>query len=424
MALYTYAQKFWRKEYALLPGIIFLTAPVINSWGTMAYTDNILGFYLFLLCMVFLDDEKDQKGMGLTCGLLTGMALGIKYQAIPLVLLIYLFFLAYYWKKQRSVRRSVLLPLVIGTIIVSQWLVRNALATGNPFFPILKDIFPSDLIRTGAVWGLDTEAGASLQKGLGTFVQNPFSPFSYFLSGAWNCNDFQRFIGPLFLGLFPFVFLITKNKRKWPVIVLVFLLSLVSGLVLRGNLRYAVVLIALLSLLCGGVAQELLAVATSKTRALGVCFFAAVISLYSLQNYEVMLSVNRILTSLHPRHTRSFLRAFEPSFCAAEFANEHLPPGSKVLFHGLARYYYFNFDPLNDHLSQTWITYDEAKSGEDILRTMRERGISHIISQDIIPGTAQPNTILYDRDPRFVEFTGKYLQRLFTANSISIYQIR
>ena len=137
-----------------------------------------------------------------------------------------------------------------------------------------------------------------------------------------------------------------------------------------------------------------------------------------------MLSNKRILTALNPRLTPYFLRAFERSYRPAEFANQNFPPGSKVLFHGFARYFYFDFDPINDHLKQRVIIYDNAKNGEDILHILENHGITHIISQDVIPERARADTILYDQDYRFREFTRKYLKKIFSANGISIYKVR
>src|SRR4030042_1385528 len=61
MALYVYTQKYFERENALIPGVIYLTSPVINSWGTMAYTCNILGFYLLILSMLLMECNKEIK---------------------------------------------------------------------------------------------------------------------------------------------------------------------------------------------------------------------------------------------------------------------------------------------------------------------------------------------------------------------------
>jgi hypothetical protein len=425
IALYAYAQKYFRKQFALLPGIIYLTSPVINSWGTMAYTGNILGFYLFLLCMIMVEyNSKTNWKEALVGGLLTGMALGIKYQAIPLIALIYFFFFIFRIKDWRKISSFFGFSLIIGILLASPWFVRNIIVTKNPFFPVLRDLFPSELIWSKTTWGADTKGGNLLLIAGKKIKENPLSPFSLIFSGAWRNDDFQRFIGPLFLGFFPFSFFLKRNLVKWPFIILIFFLTYLSFLFLRGNIRYVIILIILLSFICGAVGQEIYHFAKKGERVFFTLFLTGVILLYSIQNYHLMLSNKRILTALNPRLTPYFLRAFERSYRVAEFANQNLPSGSKVLFHGFVRYFYFDFDPINDHIEQRVIIYDDAKNGEDILHILKNHGITHIISQDVIPERARSHTILYDQDYRFREFTRKYLEKIFSANGISIYKIR
>jgi hypothetical protein len=117
------------------------------------------------------------------------------------------------------------------------------------------------------------------------------------------------------------------------------------------------------------------------------------------------------------------LRVFEISYVPAAWTNRNLPDDAKVLFHGFVRYFYFKFEPFNDHLSQTFINYDKAKNAEDILRILRSQNFTHIISSDKIHGNYRKDNIVYSEDHRFIDFTRKYLVKIFSANGISIYKI-
>ena len=159
MSLYVYTQKYFERDHALIPGIIYLTSPVINSWGTMAYTCNILGFYLFILSMLLMECNKETKVYNVALiGLTTGMALGLKYQAILLVGLLYIFFFIYKLKIWKKVSLSFSGSLLIGIVLVSPWFIRNYLITHNPFFPILNDIFFSPMLRPESLWENGTKA--------------------------------------------------------------------------------------------------------------------------------------------------------------------------------------------------------------------------------------------------------------------------
>jgi len=426
LALYAYAQKYVQKEFAILPGIIYLTSPVANSWGTMAYTDNILGFYLFLLCMLLMDYSPEvRRKETFAWGLLIGMALGIKYQAMLLIGLIVAFFLVSKIKEWKTLSPLLTISLLIGVLLASPWYIRNLVVTSNPVFPILSDLFPSEMLLAGGTFSTDTKAGEIFLAAFEALKESPLSaPFAFLYSGAWRHDDFQRFVGPLFLGLAPFAFFLKRTPVKWPCILLICLLSLFQVFFLKGNIRYVIVLIILLSFVCGSVGQEVYAFANRRGRLLVTLFFATVILLYALQNYHTMLRDKRVLTSLNPRLTHSFLLAFERSYRVATFVNNNVPADSKVLFHGIARYFYFNFEPLNDHVEQRAIVYDEAKNAEDVLRIMRSHGITHMVRQDRIPERARSNTVLYDEDHRFIAFTRNNLGKIFSANGISVYKLQ
>jgi len=423
-ALYVYTQKYFEREYALIPGIIYLTAPVINSWGTMAYTCNILGFYLLVVSMRLMECDKESKVNEVAfLGLITGMALGIKYQAILLVGLLYLFFFIHKLKGWKKVSILFSASLFIGIILVSPWFVRNYIITRNPFFPILNDIFSSKMIRPDSLWENGTNATELFSIAFVKLKENYFFPFSYLWSGAWGKeDDFQRFIGPLFLFFSPFIFSLKKTPLKWPLIFLIGVLSYLFLVFLNGNIRYVVILVIFLSLLCGAVGQRIMCFG-KVIRYMCLGFFVFFVTFYSFQNYNLMLSHKRILAAVNPKLTPDFLKAFEISYVPAAWANRNLPDDAKVLFHGFVRYFYFRFEPFNDHLSQKFINYDKAKNGEDILRGLRSQNFTHIISSDKIHENYRNDTIHYDEDPRFIDFKQKYLVKIFSANGISTYKI-
>lgn len=425
MALYVYFKKYFGKELAILPGIIYLTAPVVNSWGTMAYTSNFLGFYLFILFILLWEfPQKSNKKMGIVIGLIAGMVIGIKYQGLFLVGAIYLFCSFLILKKKRSLFPLLCFTLGIGIIFASPWYLRNIYNTGNPFFPILNDLFPSDVIRccgayTTTLGGIDiffTEPKKIFQSVLGNIS------FLYFY--AFNEVDFQRFLGPVFLAFFPFVFFTKKNPIKWPFINMFLFLSCVTLLLLRGNMRYAQIMIILLSLLCASGIREIYLNGRKAMRGFIIILFSIVVLIYSFHNYHIMLSHKRILTAFNPKLIPSFLRRFERSYAPAEFANSNLPPDSKVLFVGLfGRYYYFNFLPFSDHTEQTEIIYEGAQTAEDILSVLRSHSVTHIIrTEDINPNSKRE--IEFVKDPHFVSLTKKYLDKIYTGNKISIYAIQ
>jgi hypothetical protein len=321
-----------------------------------------------------------------------------------------------------------MLPLFVASLtlavgLAAPWYVRNMVLTGNPVYPLLRDVFTSAMIDPNSTVFTPLESEEMLRGAISNIASCHFLPFSYLISGAMPSDDFQRYLGPLFLGVAPFILFLRRSVVKWPCIVLVALLSYLSVGFLAGNMRYVILLLIFLSLLGGGGVQEALVRTRRRGHFFVAGFFAFFLLYYSYDNYNLMLSHNRIRAALDPQLAVPFLRACEMSWQPAEWANENLPNDAKVLFHGTVRYYYFKFEPFNDYIGQSLIVYDEAKNGSDLLEVMRKHGFTHVICLDVIPEIAYPQTIRYDQDPRFIEFVRTYLKKLFSVNGMSIYRI-
>jgi len=421
LALYVYSRKYVSKAYALLPGMLFLTAPVVNSWGTMAYTANMVGVYVFLVCMLLLE-RSGKKGEIPVLGLLIGMALGTKYQAIPL-LGFTIGGIGLLRCKDTGIIRTIAGALCIGVILASPWYIRNLLITGNPCFPILGDIFSSPFIRDEMTWGNDTSVSGALLSSIKRIAGDPLAPISFLFTYAWNSDDYQRFIGPFFLGLLPFSLFIRKSGIIRSLLFLTLGLCFFTPFLLRGNMRYAIILVICMSFLGGAVLQEVMVYARmAEKRALTVVLGVFIICL-GLHCYHTKLSNGRVHAAVNPGLARSFLQVYERSFLPAQCANEKIPSGSKVLFHGTVRYYYFGFEPLNEYLRQTVIRYDHATDGKGIYTILANQGITHIVHDDLMHEKRRASHIFYEDDPRFIEFMTRHLRKLGSRNGMSIYAL-
>ncbi|MHC2067945.1 ArnT family glycosyltransferase [Bremerella sp. T1] len=86
------------------------------------------------------DDHRD--GLAVLSGLMAGMAFAVKY---PALLIVVLPVFALWIYAVRTDWRVLVMHVVAVTVIVSPWLIRNMVDTGNPVYPLAGNVFASDV---------------------------------------------------------------------------------------------------------------------------------------------------------------------------------------------------------------------------------------------------------------------------------------
>jgi hypothetical protein len=139
----------------VLAGLIAASCPFLTYLCGVAYVENGLLLYSALALGTLLRAGRNDQARTswiLAAGLLCGLACGCKYTALPAVLLP--LGMVVTWRAARRRPRRLMLPLVflIGwAVTFGPWLMKNAVATGNPVFPLARGVFPE---RSG-IWNDD-----------------------------------------------------------------------------------------------------------------------------------------------------------------------------------------------------------------------------------------------------------------------------
>ena len=179
----------WAGGAALMAGFS-LSASL--AWG---YADWwVLLFSLgFLICLsVWVESHK--AGMLILAGLLAGMALGTKYTA-GLLLIFGGVVILWNWKSLGGGKRVFFALMQLGlpaVMIFIPWMMKNWLATGNPFYPIF---FPA---------GSMSSLRLSLYQGGGTWgnwLDFVILPVRATIMGVEGGEGYNTSIGPLLVGL-------------------------------------------------------------------------------------------------------------------------------------------------------------------------------------------------------------------------------
>jgi len=143
-ALYQLARRCLDHRMSLLATLLFATLPIVMFTAGKAYVDMGLVFYLISALLAFLHFQTlNQPKWLYLCGMLIGLANGVKYNAL-LFLPIFLFALLLSNARKSTSRELFQLAfgfLIAAGITMLPFLVRNFVLSGNPLYPLYNGLF-------------------------------------------------------------------------------------------------------------------------------------------------------------------------------------------------------------------------------------------------------------------------------------------
>lgn len=141
-------------RFATLAAVIAASCPFVTYLCGVAYVENALVLFAAMGLAAMLRARRSPEGGAgwvVLSGFFAGLACGCKYTGVPAVLLPLA--LAAARPRKGAVRRGAafVLPALLA---FGPWLVRNAIHTGNPVFPLARSVMP----ERGGVWNDDGAA--------------------------------------------------------------------------------------------------------------------------------------------------------------------------------------------------------------------------------------------------------------------------
>jgi 4-amino-4-deoxy-L-arabinose transferase-like glycosyltransferase len=406
--------------WALLGGLLFLSLPVIVKLSITVYVDLGLIYFstaslLLLLCWA---GEGGRRRHLVAAGVLCGLAMGTKYNGLLTFFLLSCFVplvdmrradspasldgeAAGSRKALRAVSAGVLFASV-ALAVFSPWMVRNALWTGNPVYPLYDGLF-RPTAATPPVAGSDA-AGAEGDGGGGgmnhlaarrvvygeSFLETVTTPLRIFFQGQDdNPKYFDGRLNPCLLLLPPAVFIGTRKRtrrlRGEHALLAAFAgLYLVFAFVQTDmRIRYVAPILGPLVILSVLGLRNLLELARSRLSSgasAGLAAAAAVLILLPNMGYifDLFAKVQPI-DYLAGRVSRDeYIQRHRPEYAAFRYANQQLPANAKVLgvFLGNRRYYCDRTLVFDGTLE---VAVKTAGSARDVAARVREKGYSHIV---------------------------------------------
>lgn len=453
-ATYRLARRFLPPTFALVAGLIFLSAPTAHWELGTAHIELATALFATLAVtdlIAWWDDGKDRRIY--RAALLLGLALSTKHLALLFLLLSTAIVfggslrhgvLPAWPRRSRAGRaaspvaldpRRWLLPAVAFTalalLIAAPWYVRSWLETRNPVFPLFTSFFgaPPEWWNEINSQQLHLVADDSSEAGFGALLTLPWTTLDH--PGRYLGSP-----GPLFLWAVPFVALGIGRGRAafW------LLGAWVAGFFLafaaadsQFQVRYLVpVFPALAVLAAAGLAALVHRVEAGRGRRLAAAILPVALAVMAL-NLPPFLPwhgrgpISSTAHEIDPAAVldrgagEAYIARHAPAYRAIAFANQYLPENTKILtFLGGVQYY--SRYPLLMHYTPaaqpaTWNSH--LTQDLQVIKAFKDQGITHVLLPiDLTRLRQEQLTLTSER------FMNQYLTPIYHDDLTVIWEVR
>jgi len=148
MGLYAFGRRFGSIRAGLFAALFYYGCRIVIRVNCLGYIGLTLTFYLFMtLYALILYFEREEAIWMRLGGFFAGVAVTVKLLALPYILLpvtlMALYFVVRRRQKRLKIGRDVLVSSLLFVLPYVPWAIKNGLATGNPMYPFLVELFPT-----------------------------------------------------------------------------------------------------------------------------------------------------------------------------------------------------------------------------------------------------------------------------------------
>jgi len=317
---------------------VFAAAALLVSAGffqvaTAGYVEPLQVLYT-VLAVLAAGRFVEQGGWGMltTAAILTGLAMCAKYTSAPFLAVPMAFAMLLrrggVWERLRHA----IVFSAIAIAVLSPWLIKNLVLTGNPLYPLLYSIFG------GRDW-------SALQDARWQFAHTPkgglaWQQWARHIFGTFFSNEMVTFLAFAFA---PLVFVSRAATRRVIFVLCYALLYVFLWFALTHRIdRFLLPGIAVLGAV-SGVGLFSLPKGTTRAVVVAVAIGMAVLGLFYLGGlYGSAIGLDPSVPLFG--NYQKFLKDKVPGYEAWAYVNENVPPHSKVLLVGEAEDFYLDVD--------------------------------------------------------------------------------
>jgi hypothetical protein len=399
LLVYQLAWRFMPNASPWLAVACFVTVPIIVWEASTAYIDLALALHVGLAIYAILRFAKglSWQWFGLTA-IHLGLALATKHLALFVLAITVGGLAVFLWLKERHFYRAIAFPVSLGLcslLLPLPWYLRSWLASGNPVFPELFEVFGAPPDRWDAI----------TQRGLDHFLSRFDRPHTLLeaLTLPWDMTIHAAYyggtLGPVFLLLLPALLLYRRSPvTPWLFAFVALFIGLWASPFSSTQMRFLVPIAPLLALLAAEAYARLTLSLDTLTKYGNPVLHWSLVTLLivNLPPFTPLHEVDRAqwngwLTHVIRRvplsvvvgreSQEAYLTRSVPSYAAWRYINTHLPLDARILTFSGGDHFYSDRDRLwSDATLARPATWGATKGQEQqALQKLQELRISHIL---------------------------------------------
>ncbi|MFC2061473.1 ArnT family glycosyltransferase [Elusimicrobiota bacterium] len=418
LAVFSFTGRYFHKKTALLAMLLFTVSPVVRHLSGTGMIDLGLAFYFIMSGYVFMRwMETAEKKWLILFAVFCGFSFSVKYTGIlsllwlPCGLIFKKLINKDFMLKDKL--KDTIIPILLFLLIISPWLIKNYIYTGNPVSPFCYKIFG------GSNWNgyIDKNWKSHLKGGVKTENIKEYL--------ASKLGFLKKIFSHTPLNIFALLILFGRLKKAGPAMIffLTAMLYIIIGAFIMPEIyRFVLPGLAALSIVTACIYVKIGGIKGGGwMKAVKMILLLFIIGGIGNRIYEVFVPVCRnwrVIISLETKE--DFLKRKINCYSLTQYINSSLSWNDKILSLNETRGYYFNSKFLVSHEVVQGSIVHTSKDIEEIISSIRSEGIDYVlVNRNRYFSAHQRQTVLLKK-----KNINKYLKLVASGDECFLYKVR
>ncbi len=415
-----------KNDFPFVSMFIFIMLPTAFYLSHVAYADLYSALYVLAALYLFLQwQQNPDYSKIILSAYFVGLAVSTKYSCILLPLLVFLGILVKFLDSRDSKVPVLMLMLFFAITITTgaPFYLKSFLLTGNPIYPFFFDIFGGRGLDPKLA---DLYAGIYKYMGMGRdWLDFVLLPWNISFNAKMESINFDGFISPIFLLLFPLLFWLKKPDTSLKTLYLFSSICFIFWATSSQDIRYMIHILPIFAVLSGVALTEFSRQRYIMIYTITVTGICTVINSYLIMGDFIKIAPFRVISGIESRD--EFMLRNISVYKIYSFANRNLPIDAKVFLVGMKNYtFLFDRKCFSDSMFETYTLsriLSSARSTAAIKEQLRIMGVTHIMYDD--NSVSGKNSMLStDEKKLFNLFKDQYLEPMETDHFYHLAKIQ